>query len=129
MTKITSPRDIFLLTKEIHKQSKELLIIFYLNKIGSILEKKTIQPKIKEIKFSHADIFSPTLQNKASFIILAHNHPSGNLFPSPSDKKTTKNLVNAGKILGITVIDHVIVSHQGYYSILQKSKASPPLAH
>lgn len=129
MIKITSPKDVFFQTKEIHTQNKELLIIFYLDSTGSVIEKKTIKPKIREIEFSQADIFTPILKNKAIFIILVHNHPSGNLLPSKSDLITTKILIKSGKILGITVIDHLIVSKKGYYSILQKAKVSLPLAH
>ncbi|MDH5532895.1 MAG: JAB domain-containing protein [Candidatus Pacebacteria bacterium] len=122
MTKITSPRDIYLLTKKIHKQRNESLIIFYLNSSGTVINKKTIKPKVDEIKFSQAEIFVPTLKNRARFIILAHNHPSGNLLPSKSDLTTTKILINAGEILGVRIIDHLIVTDKGFYSILQKAK-------
>jgi len=123
MTKITSPKDIYKLTKNIHHQTKESLIIFYLNSLGAILEKKIIQSKIGEIKFNQAEIFVPTLENKARFIILVHNHPSGILLPSKNDINTTKILINAGEILGIKLIDHLIVTEKGFYSILQKSKS------
>jgi len=56
-----------------------------------------------------------------SSIIIAHNHPSGNLIPSKNDIKTTNRLVEAGKILGITVLDHVIVNMQGNYISLKES--------
>jgi DNA repair protein RadC len=123
MTKITSPKDIYLLTKKIHSSKKESLIIFFLNSQGVVIEKRIINPKEKEIKFSQAQIFVPTLKNKARFIILAHNHPSGNLLPSKSDVDTTKILINAGEILDVIIIDHLIVTKKGYYSILQKSKS------
>lgn len=120
MIKITSPKDIYLLTKKIHSNKKESLLIFYLNSQGVVIKKKIIHPKEKEIKFSQAEIFVPTLRNKARFIILAHNHPSGNLLPSKNDINTTKILINAGKILNVKIIDHLIVTDKGYYSILLK---------
>jgi len=49
-------------------------------------------------------------------VILAHNHPSGELKPSDSDLRIQEQLTEAGKILGIKVLDHIIVSRQGYYS-------------
>jgi len=52
-----------------------------------------------------------------------HNHPSGILLPSKNDINTTKILINAGEILGIKLIDHLIVTEKGFYSILQKSKS------
>ena len=62
-------------------------------------------------------IFSCALKCNASSIILAHNHPSGRLRPSQQDITLTKNLAKAGKLLGITIADHLILSHEGeYYS-------------
>ena len=62
------------------------------------------------------ECFRNAIHLGASCIILAHNHPSGSLIPSRPDIKVTKELVEAGKILKIEVIDHVIVSSEGYYS-------------
>jgi DNA repair protein RadC len=62
-------------------------------------------------------IFTVALQTGASSIILAHNHPSGNLTPSQSDINLTKKIKEAGKILDISVLDHLIVSSNGYKSL------------
>lgn len=61
-------------------------------------------------------IFSVSLKCTASAIILAHNHPSGNLSPSEPDKSLTNRIVKAGKLLDITVLDHLIVVKNGYTS-------------
>lgn len=61
-------------------------------------------------------IFKAALEGNASNIILCHNHPSGNLEPSPADRSLTSKLTAAGKNLDIGVIDHVIVTDRGYYS-------------
>ncbi|MNJ95310.1 hypothetical protein D3C87_130200 [compost metagenome] len=61
-------------------------------------------------------IFATALKANASKIILAHNHPSGSLRPSTSDIDLTKMIVTAGKILEITVLDHLIITREGYYS-------------
>jgi DNA repair protein RadC len=61
-------------------------------------------------------VFKLAIDQLASSIILFHNHPSGNLNPSQSDLDITKNLVNAGKVLDIKVIDHLIISENGYFS-------------
>lgn len=61
-------------------------------------------------------IFKAALDARAVSIVLCHNHPSGNLKPSAEDERLTKNLREAGKLMDITVLDHVIVSQQGYYS-------------
>lgn len=62
-------------------------------------------------------IFSIALQHQASNIILAHNHPSNNLKPSQEDISLTKRLIQAGNILDIKVMDHLIITDDGYYSM------------
>jgi DNA repair protein RadC len=61
-------------------------------------------------------IFSTALKTCASAIILSHNHPSGNLRPSEADKRITRKLIEGGKLLDIDILDHVIVTAEGYYS-------------
>jgi DNA repair protein RadC len=71
------------------------------------LSNTVIDPKI---------IFGLALQHQASHIILVHNHPSGNLKPSHNDVVLTKNLVAAGNMLEIKIMDHLIISDDGFYS-------------
>ncbi len=61
-------------------------------------------------------ILVAALKAKASAIILAHNHPSGNLKPSGQDLNLTKNIIKAAKLLDIDLLDHIILSNQDYYS-------------
>lgn len=61
-------------------------------------------------------LFTTALKLKASSLILAHNHPSGELKPSQQDIKMTQNLIEGGKYLDIPVLDHLIISSHGYYS-------------
>jgi len=61
-------------------------------------------------------VFSVALKCNASNIIIAHNHPSGNLTPSEADKLITKKLKIAGEYLDITLLDHLIITKSGYYS-------------
>jgi DNA repair protein RadC len=61
-------------------------------------------------------IFKIALENNASALMLCHNHPSGNVLPSESDKALTRNLVNGGKILEIKILDHIIVGIDKYFS-------------
>jgi DNA repair protein RadC len=71
------------------------------------LSETVVDPKI---------IFGMALQHQASGIILIHNHPSGSLKPSQNDIHLTKRLADAGKILGINILDHLIISDTGYLS-------------
>ena len=62
-------------------------------------------------------IFTIALKSGTSAIILAHNHPSGNLKPSEADKNLTKKIVEGGKILDIQLLDHLIITDNSYYSL------------
>ena len=65
-------------------------------------------------------LFSVALKCNASSIILAHNHPSGNLIPSNRDIELTKKLISASKFLDIQILDHLVVSKGGFYSLADK---------
>lgn len=64
------------------------------------------------------EVFIDAISDRAASIIVAHNHPSGNLVPSEADRSVTLRLVEAGKIIGINLIDHLIVSTNGYVSVI-----------
>jgi DNA repair protein RadC len=63
------------------------------------------------------EIFKGAILANAAAIVLCHNHPSGGLTPSKEDIRLTKEMIEAGKLLGIQVLDHLIVSSQGYVTI------------
>lgn len=66
------------------------------------------------------EVFAEAIKNKAASVIFAHNHPSGDSEPSEEDLDLTKRMVEAGKILGIEVIDHVIISNLNSFSFKEK---------
>lgn len=68
------------------------------------------------------EVFRNAIHLGAACLIICHNHPSGSLIPSRADIQVTKELVQAGKLLRIEVVDHVIVSSEGYYSFSDEGK-------
>ena len=66
-------------------------------------------------------VFQAALKANAKHIVLCHNHPSGELLPSRADMQITKRIVQAGKVLGIAVLDHLIVSAYGIYSMYSEN--------
>jgi DNA repair protein RadC len=66
------------------------------------------------------EVFAEAIKNKAASVIFVHNHPSGDLEPSEEDLEITKKLVESGKILGIEIVDHVIVTKDKFLSMKQK---------
>ena len=69
-------------------------------------------------------VFTAALKCNSVYLVLAHNHPSGSLYPSPQDIQLTEKLVEGGKLLNIRVIDHLIVTPRGYYSFADEGKIS-----
>ena len=67
-----------------------------------------------------ADIFKGAVRNNAASVILAHNHPSGDPTPSPEDARATEQLVEAGKLLDIEVLDHLVIGQASYVSLRQR---------
>jgi DNA repair protein RadC len=66
------------------------------------------------------EVFQPAVRDSAAAVILVHNHPSGDPTPSPEDVQLTERLVEAGRILGIRVLDHVVVARGGHASLLDR---------
>jgi len=72
---------------------------------------------INSAYISPREVFKSAILANAAAIILCHNHPSGDLVPSDSDIEITKHLIEAGELLGVRVLDHLIISNQGYKSL------------
>ncbi len=67
-------------------------------------------------------VFADALADRASGIIVAHNHPAGSLEPSPADIESTRQLRSAGGVLGIPLLDHIIFNRTGYFSFLEAGR-------
>lgn len=105
---------------KLHRQ-KEYFWTIGLNSANDILyiELVTIGILNKTI-LDPVEIFSFAVSKKCKKIILVHNHPSGSLTPSIEDKSLTKHLNKGGKLLGIQVLDHLIISEESYVSFKDK---------
>jgi len=68
------------------------------------------------------EVFADPITDRAAAIIVAHNHPSGNLAPSQDDLAVTRQLKEAGNTLGIRLLDHIIFNHEKYYSLLENNQ-------
>ena len=66
-----------------------------------------------------AEVFSEAIKEHAAAIVISHNHPGGNPEPSDADIKTTERILRAAEILGMTLLDHIIISKNGYFSFLE----------
>lgn len=116
---IRTAKDVHAYTKNMWDLPKEHLRGIYLNSHYKIIHDEIISIGTIDANIVHPrEVFRPALEYAAAAVILVHNHPSGNLLPSDADIVITKQLIEAGKLLGIEMIDHVIVSPKGFASIM-----------
>lgn len=90
----------------------EILRVFYLNSGNEIVGEDEFDGGVSNVGLDVQQIFRFALEHKASAIILAHNHPSGECAATDQDLKTTEEVINAGEKLGIDILDHVIVGRE-----------------
>ncbi len=115
------PEDIWKELKDIRDHKKEHFVIFFLDSRNQEIKREIISIGSLNANLVHPrEVFEPAVKNLAAQVILAHNHPSGDPEPSEDDLELNKRLVEAGKILGIEVIDHIIIGRSGYLSFKEK---------
>ena len=116
-----TPKDIWEELKDVRDHKKEHFIIFYLDSRNQEIKREVISIGSLNTSVVHPrEVFEPAVRNYAAHIIVAHNHPSGEPNPSKDDLALTERLLEAGKILGIEVLDHIIVSRNGFLSFKEK---------
>jgi len=118
---ILSAEDVWKLCADIRDSKREHFVAFYLNTQNRLIERQIISIGTLNASLVHPhEVFEPAIRLSAASIIVAHNHPSGDTEPSLDDKEVTMRLVEAGKILGIDLADHLIVSKSTHVSFKQR---------
>jgi len=121
-SKITSPSEIANLFKPILRDEvKEKFIVVCLNSTNKIIKHETISIGSLNASIVHPrEVFKVAIDNNSANIILVHNHPSGNAEPSNEDIAVTRKMVEAGKIMDIQVIDHIIIAGETFTSLVER---------
>jgi len=115
------PRDIWEEMRDIRALKKEYFVVFFLDTRNQEIKRDIVSIGTLNYNLVHPrDVFEPAVRTFAASIIVAHNHPSGCLEPSDEDLSLTKRLSQAGKLLGIELLDHVIVTTEGFMSFKRK---------
>lgn len=118
---IDNAKDTFAQVAALRDKKQEHLVALFLNARNELLAKETIAiGTLTENLISPREIFTKALDHLAASVVLAHNHPSGDENPSSEDLRITEKLIAAGKVMDITLFDHLIVSVNGYFSMRQK---------
>ncbi|MBB4825848.1 DNA repair protein RadC [Sporosarcina luteola] len=119
---IRSPEDAaaYLMT-DMSSLQQEHFVVLFLNVKNEVLHKQTVFIGSLNSSIVHPrEIFREAVKRSAASIIVAHNHPSGHPTPSPEDIDVTKRLVEAGSIVGIELLDHVIIGDHRFISLKEK---------
>ncbi len=115
--KINNAEDVLPLIGQITNKQQEYFICISLNGAHEVIENRIVTVGLLDRSQVHPrEVFADVITDRAASVIFAHNHPSGELRPSDSDLRIHEQLTEAGRILGIKVLDHIIISKRGYYS-------------
>jgi DNA repair protein RadC len=119
--KVTRPEDILPLISGLKEKRQEHFICLTLNGAGEILGNRVITVGLLNHSLVHPrEVFADAITDRAASIICVHNHPSGSLEPSSQDIAITNQLKDAGSVVGIQLIDHIIVSKNGHLSMRER---------
>jgi DNA repair protein RadC len=121
---IQSSKDAFEIIKmHFNNESYEQFVMIMLNQSNKIIKTVVIsEGGVSGTVVDPKKVFKIAIESNATGIILGHNHPSGSVLPSQQDEKLTEKLVNAGSMLDIKVLDHLIVGDEKYYSFTDEGK-------
>ena len=115
--RITKAEDALPLLADITGKQQEHFLCISLNGANEVIAKRTVTIGLLDKSQVHPrEVFADVIADRAACVIFAHNHPSGELKPSNADIKIHEQLTEAGKILGIRVMDQIIVSRKGHFS-------------
>jgi DNA repair protein RadC len=119
--KVTRPEDILPLVAHLREKRQEHFVCIALNGAGEVLGNRVITVGLLNHSLVHPrEVFADAITDRAASVICVHNHPSGSLEPSSQDIAITTQLKEAGSILGIQLIDHIIVTRNGHVSMRER---------
>lgn len=114
------PEEVYGALSEYANAKQERFIVVMLDNAMHIIKREVVSLGTVNHALVHPrEVFAPCIENRATACVLAHNHPSGVLTPSPDDISLTERLKKAGEILGIKVCDHIVFSYTGYHSMYE----------
>lgn len=121
--KISFPPDVYPLIRHIADRRQEHFLCISLNGANEVIAIRTVSVGLVNRALVHPrEVYADPITDRAAAVIVAHNHPSGNLAPSQDDLAVTRQLKDAGQTLGIKLLDHLIFNHNAYYSMLENGR-------
>jgi DNA repair protein RadC len=119
--KLSRPVEVFREVRDIRRARKEHLVGLYLDAQNNLIHRETLSIGSLNTTRTHPrEILYPAIQHTALGFILAHNHPSGGIEPSPEDLEFTQSVKRAGDLMGIELYDHLVVAGDGFTSMRER---------
>lgn len=119
--KILKPEDIIPVVTWLRDRKQEHFVCITLNGAGEVLNSRTITVGLLNHSLVHPrEVYADAITDRAASIICVHNHPSGSLDPSSQDIAITRQIQEAGTLLGIQLLDHIIITKKGFLSMKER---------
>lgn len=121
--RVTFPLDVLPLIQFYADRKQEYFVCVSLNGACEIIASRVVTIGLVDRTQVHPrEVFADPVTDRASAVIIAHNHPIGPLVPSEEDREITKRIRDAGETLGIRLLDHIIFNRKGYYSFMESEE-------
>lgn len=121
--KISFPADVLPLIQNYADRKQEHFFCISINGANEVIKSRVVSVGlVNKTQVHPREVFADPITDRASAVIVAHNHPAGELTPSAEDKEITGQLKAAGEILGVRFLDHIIFNKKGYYSFLESGE-------
>lgn len=115
---VTSPQDAVNLIRDMGLLKQEVVKVILLDTKNHVIASPQVyQGSVNAVNLRYAELFRAAVKHNAVALILVHNHPSGDPTPSPEDIAVTRQTVDAGTVLKIDVLDHIVIARQGFVSL------------
>jgi DNA repair protein RadC len=125
---LTTTDEILAQLNFIRNKKQEYFVCLSLDSAQRLIARRTVFIGTLTSMLVHPrEVFADPLKDRAESVIIAHNHPSGESAPSREDIRTTQQLVSAGQILGIPLLDHIVVASERHYSFVAHGLIFPEL--
>lgn len=119
--KVSTPEDLLPLISDLANQKQEHFICITLNGANEVIAKRTVTVGLLNHSLVHPrEVFADAISDRAASVICVHNHPSNTLEPSSQDIAVTRQLAEAGNLLGIRLLDHLIIARAGFVSMKER---------
>ncbi len=121
--KIQFPVDVLPLIRHYGDRKQEHFLCVSINAANEVISVRVVSIGLVDKSYVHPrEVFAEAISERASAVVIAHNHPVGDLQPSENDRRITLRLQEAGNVLGINLLDHIIFNQKNYFSFLENDR-------